>query len=229
MDVNMGGRFYTEGNAMIDEDELAEMQYQMMMDGQDDDNEELLDSSSDNWQNEDYQYSHHQRLYTHENKNHDRDLLETKKTKSVKRDNQSDHEVNHWQYKGIYFNEEVGDNEKNHWEITGAHFKYEDACKKLLNIIEKTKQEEAKEKIAKSNASKDRKQNKITEIAKVKILLNYNKANNVVVNAKPSSVNSKSHLHQQMVFIYSWYKNCIFTNNKNRQYQVALQEKRKES
>lgn len=114
MNINMGDRFYTEGNAMVDDDELADMQYQMMMDGQDDDNEQLLESSNEICENEDYADSQHQRLYTHENKYHDNDLLDHKKNKSVKRDQQADQDVNHWQYKGIYFNEEVGDNEKNH-------------------------------------------------------------------------------------------------------------------
>ena len=113
------------------------------------------------------------------------------KAKNERKDTQNDGDVNHWQYKGIYFNDEVGENEKNHCEITGAHFKYEEACKKLLSIIEKNKQEEAKDKIMKTNVLSDPKNNKINDIAKVKILLNYNKiSNNIGTSSKPVCSNS---------------------------------------
>ena len=73
---NMGDRFYTEGNAMVDDDDLAEMQYQMMLEGNDEDNEELLESSSNHAEFEDYQDSHNHRMHTHENRH--RELLDVK-------------------------------------------------------------------------------------------------------------------------------------------------------
>jgi len=62
----------------------------------------------------------------------------------------------------------------NHCEITGAHFKYDDAYNKLLKLLESKKQDERREE-RKMKASKDLLNKKMSEVAKVKIMLNYNK------------------------------------------------------
>lgn len=71
-------------------------------------------------------------MHTHEDNYKRIDLLQSNKSK---RERVTDDiaQVPNLEYKGIYYDEEVGENEKNHCEITGAHFKYHDACKKLLD------------------------------------------------------------------------------------------------
>lgn len=171
----MGDRFYTEGNAMVDDDAHAEMRYQMMLDNDSDDND-LIDSSGDiNEHQENVETQRpHDRVYTQEN-HYDRGEYfgDTDPSKNGKNDPlYTENDIHN--YKGIYFNEEVGDNEKNHWEITGAHFKYDDAYRKLLKIFECQKQLEAKENIKKlaSPYIPKTKTNKLNDVAKVKIILN---------------------------------------------------------
>lgn len=102
------------------------------------------------------EYAHNRRVHTHEH-NCDNDNLDV------------------YNYKGIYYNEETNDNEKNHCEITGAHFKYEDACKKLLTHLEKTQRNDSSDKRHNTEPNQNLAHKKLSDVAKVKIILNYNK------------------------------------------------------
>lgn len=152
----MGDRFYTEGNAFNDDDKLAEMRYQMMMD--EDEEENLIDSSQEFEEETHDRKNPHERVHTQEQNYDGGDYFDIH------------------QYKGIYYNDEVWDNEKNHWEITGAHFKYEDAIRRLQKLLEiQSKQKDKKLVNRDKPPSKLSIQDKINNVAKVKIILNYDK------------------------------------------------------
>lgn len=153
----MGDRFYTEGNIIADEERLAELQYQMMMDNEEEE-EELIDTSEDI--------------------DHDDGGLEVKQTNDRVHTQENNYDGGEFfdihQYKGIYYEEEVGDNEKNHCELTGAHFRYEDAIQKLSRLLEtQTKHSKAIEQEQKEKSLKMGKVERVNNVAKVKIILGY--------------------------------------------------------
>ena len=154
----MGDRFYTEGDALYLDEQDEDFEF---MEGDTDDEGGLLDQNSKTG-------DPRERVHTQE-ENNDEDYFD----------------INN--YKGIYFNEGVGEGEKNHWDITGAHFRYEDAVGKLIRLKEKqTKREDTKSQLGKVSPLKiENKPNRTNNnVAKVKIILNYNKQKGNLSNDK---------------------------------------------
>lgn len=171
----MGDRFYTEGDVLCQEDLNEEYEF---MDADSSDDPELLDEHVQ-------QRAPHERVHTQEQNYETGDFFD----------------INN--YKGIYFNEEMGDNEKNHCEITGAHFRYNDAVHKLARLLgSQPKAEDAKSIKRKTSANKQKQSiGKAGNVAKVKIMLDNDKNQSNISNDatlgsayKPRGSNAYKHL-----------------------------------
>ena len=186
----MGDRFYTEGDVLNLEDEGEDFEFQE-------------DKTDEGWD----------LLNQHAKTGDPRERMQSQEQ------NNNDKFFDANNYKGIYFNDGIGDGEKYHWEETGAHFRYEDAVAKLAKILEKeAKRKEIKSKQGKISPLKiNKKINRVNNIAKVKIILNENKAKGNLYNEPKNSLITKSKiskLYQHSVNKQLTEKNMKSVSNK---------------